>query len=305
MAIVILRLMIGLHFFNEGASKLDGGFSSAGFLSNAKGPFAPVFRGMVWDAEGRYRLGLGHDKEGDQVIQVKPTRDAWTTYRSDVASYYRFDEGQKKESDAILKSYLAQHDWYVKTNREAIVKYFQQLERRGDQRQTALYLDVTSLRDQGEKLESELRRERGSLLAGINMMWAGLERELNRLATVEQSGRSPLGLKKLGRRGLDSITIDGIIPYFDLIVGICLFFGLFVPCASGLAALLLLSVIVTQWPGSVGAVSVSYQVIELCGVFVLAAMSAGHYAGVDYFIQYKRQQRGKKEEIASGQEKEE
>ena len=45
MAIVILRLMIGLHFFNEGAAKLDGGFSSAGFLSNAKGPFAPVFHG--------------------------------------------------------------------------------------------------------------------------------------------------------------------------------------------------------------------------------------------------------------------
>ena len=304
MAIVILRLMIGLHFFSEGTAKLGGGFSSTGFLSNAKGPLAPGFQGMVWDREGRDRLGMAHNKQGDLVIQGEPTRKAWRNFRADVADYYGFDKEQQAESEKILSSYLGQYDWYVKTNRDEILKYFKQLERREGQHQDAVYTDVTSLREQGEKLEGDLRKDRAGLLSGIDKMWGGLEHDMNGLATADQAGDSHVGIKKLGRRPLDSITVDRIIPYFDLVVGLCLFLGLLLRSASTLAGMFLLSVIASQWPGAVGAAPVYYQVIELAGLVVLVTTSAGNYAGLDYFIQYKRRQRDDKKKKVAGQEKE-
>ncbi len=296
--------MIGLHFFSEGTAKLGGDFSSTGFLSNAKGPLAPSFQGMVWDREGRDRLGMGHNKQGDLVIQGEPTRRAWRNFRTSVADYYGFDKEQQKASEKILASYLGQYDWYVKTNRDDILKYFKQLERREGQRQEAVYADVASLREQGEKLEGELRRDRAGLLSGIDKMWEGLEQDMNGLATADQAGNSHVGLKKPGRRILDSITVDRIIPYFDLVVGLCLFLGLMMRWASALAGLFLLSVIASQWPGAVGAAPVFYQVIELAGLVVLGTVSAGNYAGLDFFIQYKRRQRDEKKKKVAGQEKE-
>ena len=127
---------------------------------------------------------------------------------------------------------------------------------------------------------------------------------MNGLATADQAGDSHVGIKKLGRRPLDSITVDRIIPYFDLVVGLCLFLGLLLRSASTLAGMFLLSVIASQWPGAVGAAPVYYQVIELAGLVVLVTTSAGSYAGLDYFIQYKRRQRDDKKKKVAGQEKE-
>ena len=47
-AITVLRVLVGWHFFYEGLSKLTApSWSAAGFLKQAKGPFAEVFRGMA------------------------------------------------------------------------------------------------------------------------------------------------------------------------------------------------------------------------------------------------------------------
>jgi uncharacterized membrane protein YphA (DoxX/SURF4 family) len=293
-ALVILRLVIGFHFLGEGITKLDGSFSSAGFLANAKGPLAPRFQAMVWDAEGRHRLGMGYDDDKRLVIDVKPTQEAWESFRADVASHHRFDDKKKKESEEILKLYLAQYDWYVKTNRDDILNYFKELERRERQEQVAANQEVASLRQQGNMLASALRRDRAILLVGIEKMWSGLEHDLNNLAGDKNSSRQGLALKKLGRQGLDSITMNKIIPCFDLVVGACLIVGLLVPVVSVAGALFLLTVVVSQWPGAVGAAPVYYQVIEMSGLVLLAMMSAGRYAGLDYFVNYILRRRGKK-----------
>ena len=54
--IVALRVGIGMHFFAEGATKLEKKKPFAHwFLADAKGPFAPYFHEMIWDGEGRHR----------------------------------------------------------------------------------------------------------------------------------------------------------------------------------------------------------------------------------------------------------
>ncbi len=43
-ALVALRIVVGWHFFMEGSTKVrEGGFTSVGFLTAAKGPLAPQF----------------------------------------------------------------------------------------------------------------------------------------------------------------------------------------------------------------------------------------------------------------------
>jgi thiosulfate dehydrogenase [quinone] large subunit len=49
-AVVALRVLIGWHFLYEGLAKLTNpGWSAAGYLSQARGPFAGLFRWMAAD----------------------------------------------------------------------------------------------------------------------------------------------------------------------------------------------------------------------------------------------------------------
>jgi thiosulfate dehydrogenase [quinone] large subunit len=49
-AVVVLRVLIGWHFLYEGLSKLTNpSWSAAGYLSQARGPLAGLFRGMAAD----------------------------------------------------------------------------------------------------------------------------------------------------------------------------------------------------------------------------------------------------------------
>ena len=61
-AIALLRIGIGVHFLSEGWTKVDDPKPfSAAFFGNAKGPLAPLYKQMVWDADGVHRLDLEDD----------------------------------------------------------------------------------------------------------------------------------------------------------------------------------------------------------------------------------------------------
>lgn len=272
-SLVVLRIGVGWHFFREGADKIESGkFSSVGFLSGAKGPFASTFEGMIWDADGLARL----DKEA--------TEDAWKQYRQRIANHYGFNEDQQKEADAVLANHIAQLNWFFDVNGPDIEEYLLGLERRQRNSEDDARMNVASLQAQSEKVESELAKKRGPWLGTIDRMWRSLESEMNALASNQQSKRGLFALARPGRRFMDSETINVIIPYFDLIVGICLILGLFTRVASLGGACFLVSVIATQWPGAPGALPVYYQTIELLALLVLAAMGAGRFGGLDFFL---------------------
>src|SRR5438132_12763936 len=96
-AIVLLRVGIGVHFLAEGWTKLENPKPfSGGFFSNAKGPLAPLYRGMVWDADGRYRLQ-----------PIDDTLAEWDAYRNRIVNHYGFDEKQQKAAADTVKRYEA------------------------------------------------------------------------------------------------------------------------------------------------------------------------------------------------------
>lgn len=59
LAILLLRLVVGAHFFGEGVSKLESGtFTAKHFLADAKGPWAGFFRSFLDDPDGIIQLCL-------------------------------------------------------------------------------------------------------------------------------------------------------------------------------------------------------------------------------------------------------
>ena len=274
MTIVGLRLAIGWHFFQEGAVKLvKGDFKSEGFMQVAKGPLTPLFKAMIWDGDGRARL----DQEA--------TLEAWNQYRQQVVDHYGFDDQQAAAAAKKLKFRENQLETLFDDEYVEIEKYLNGLDRRDAYRKDPMRTGVTSLSGQMDTIESEMTKAVKPWLKSINAMWAGLERDLNEIATEEQAKRGQLALSLPARMPpFDTLFINQIIPTFDLVVGIFLILGLFTRLTSLAGAGFLAMIIATQWPGAAGAIPAHYQIVEMAGMLVLAAIGAGRFAGLDFLL---------------------
>ncbi len=272
-ALVALRIGIGCHFYREGAAKLrDPKPYSAGFLGNAKGWFAPQFHNLVWDADGLARL------------DYEQTEKIWDEFHVRAGERLGFDEAQKKAAQQVFLARLGQLEWFLNSNADEIAEYRNGLVRRAKNHSDAARTEVASLKGQLEQIERDLGTLKRDLVPPIDQLWRGYQLEVNALATEAQKQRGMQSIPKPGRRTLDSESIDGLIRYFDVTIGVLLILGLFTRPAAILGAGFLASVIASQWPGSPGAVPVWPQFIEMLGLVVLAAIGAGQFAGLDRFL---------------------
>jgi uncharacterized membrane protein YphA (DoxX/SURF4 family) len=283
-AIVALRLAVGWHFFKEGATKLvEPDWTAAHFFTGSKGPLKPLFESFVWDGDGKARLNYAV-KDGWPEIDTNQTIELWDQYRAKVVEHYGFDEQQELASKEVLKNWSDQLNWYFDTHRDKILEYFHGLDRRAAIRADRARQEVASLWGQSMKVESELTQMRAPWLAQVADLWEGYDTALNALATEEQAQKQPLQIPKPGVWALDTNFIDWFVPKFDFVVGLLLIVGLFTRVAALAGAGFLFSIILTQMPGSVGAEPVYYQVIEMLGMLVLAAVAAGQFAGLDFIL---------------------
>jgi uncharacterized membrane protein YphA (DoxX/SURF4 family) len=277
-AIVALRVGIGVHFYLEGTSKLrDPKPFSAGFFGNAKGPFAPIYKRMVWDADGKHRLNR------------EATVKNWNNYQKQVASHFGFDKEQQQSAKDIVADYEDRLKYYIGSKREDIDEYFDQLDRRDKNLKDPARAGLTSLQAHDARIETERNAKKMPILAGIDAMWKNLENDLNALATEKQykaHGRLPIG--KVGRGFPDTVLLDAVVPYFDVLIGLLLILGLFTRFAGIAGGLFLASVCASQWPGY-GGIPIFYQLVEMLALFALAAIGAGQFCGLDYVISGLRQ----------------
>jgi len=277
-ALVALRIGIGLHFFREGAAKLrDPKPYSAGFFGNAKGWLAPVFHNMVWDADGLARL----DREQTEQI--------WDEFHVRAGEHFGFDEEQKKQAVQIYETRVGQLRWFLESHADEIAEYRNGLERRARNQADEARNDVTSLKGQLATIDADLKSLKYELVPPLDQLWRGYEIDINGLARDEQRRGGLERIPQPGRRALDSESIDGVVRYFDITIGVLLILGLFTRPTAIVAACFLASVIASQWPGSPGAAPVWPQLIELLGLVVLASIGAGQVAGLDRFLGPVRQ----------------
>jgi uncharacterized membrane protein YphA (DoxX/SURF4 family) len=231
---------------------------------------------MVWDADGRVRL----DREA--------TAEAWDAFHKKTVAHYGFDEAQKQHAQRLLDAYLGQADEILVDEKEEIGTYFKGLERRARNQSDRVRQEVASLKGQAEKIEADLKKDRGPWLGRLDKLWSGLERDLNAIATPEQHGRGAVQLDRPKRSRFDADTMDKYIPWMHIGIGVCLVIGFFTRTAAWAAAAFLLSVVATQPPWVSGTAPVYYQTVELLAVVVVATAGAGRYMGFDSLLRTLR-----------------
>jgi uncharacterized membrane protein YphA (DoxX/SURF4 family) len=267
--LVALRLGIGWHFFKEGTKKFtEPGFSSAGFLLQAKGPLAEAYRSMVPDRYG------GHSLDMDSLLA------AWENYRLRVAAYYGFDESQEAAADAVYKRRADQLRYWFADHGEELQEYDNEVARLIESRASPDVAGVEFGRRRIEAKENELRQKLERWKRELGELRLAYARDLNALATEEQGG----GHGGPAIADPASSPLDSVVAWTVLLVGACLILGLFTPVASIVGAVFLAGVIASQWPGSHGAQDTYNQVVEMLALLLLAATRAGRHAGLDFFL---------------------
>jgi uncharacterized membrane protein YphA (DoxX/SURF4 family) len=270
---VALRLVLGLHFFVEGYTKLaDPKPFSAPFLGSSRGPLAAPFKAMVWDPDGLHRLDL------------KATTAHWDRYRSRIVRHYGFSADQAKQADDVLKAYKDRLNSFARSKSEEFQEYYKWIERRAANAKDPAR-QLASLQVHDARIEAETKKLYGELVPTIDRLWKDLESDMNGLATEVQwrrHGRLEIG--KVGRRFGDSETLDRFMPYFDLAVGICLVLGFLTRPAAILGAGFLATVFLSHFPPEAGPGSTYYHLVEMMALLAVAAIGAGRFFGIDYLF---------------------
>ena len=288
--LILLRLAIGIHFFQEGTGKLaEAQPFSAGFFGNAKGPLADYYRGMVWDPDGRVRLGLPADNNpsfSGKAFKPDPVPvvDHWNAFRGRAVTHFELEDKQVKEAERITKAFADRYRGYLNSKSEELEEYYQQLIRRDAYAQKP-ERNLESFQTHDARNQGDLMKLRGPLLATVDQMGRDLERQINEVATVEQrQAHGWLPLPRAGEQVLSAHKMDKFVPYFDLAIGVCLIIGLFTRTAAVLGGLFLASVCASQWPGYPGSAPIYYQAVEMLALFALAANGAGKWLSVDALL---------------------
>ncbi len=272
--LVLLRLAIGFHFFTEGAEKIQNpNWSAAPFFSAARGPFAEHFRGLVWDHDGTLRL------DRDQM------EAEWQYFRQASADHYGFDDQQVEQAKAEQESVLNSYDWIMTENGDEVEEFLLGIDRVASLDRDPMRDGVESLSGQRDTVRKEWRGKITPVLKQIDTLWASYEDRINAIATEDQAaGRPPYELERPRTVRIDTSVMDRWVPYFDMVIGTLLLFGLFTSVASVAAAGFLISVFLSQFPPTTGPSSTMYQLVEGLACLVLAATGAGRFAGLDFFL---------------------
>ena len=320
--LVILRLSLGCHFLYEGVWKIKHAdtFSAAPFLSEAKGPIAPLFYAMLPDLEGRQRLGVKQDAngkvelaaekddKGEVICDVKKDEkgevvktpryklsaylDAWKDLKDRVIGQYRLDDDQAEKAESLYSLYAASVREYVAEHEDEITAHF--MSRYRFKLQEAAGNDgVAHQQERDWKRERDLRKEMNTWLAQLDTIGKNYQSALWNLLDPDQKAKGPLsaGWNPLAWPRTEQINFA--VTYGLTAIGLCLVLGFFTRLAALGGGVFMLFVVMTQpaWPGLyppdpnvVGhALLVNKDFVEMVALFLLATTAAGRWGGLDWF----------------------
>ncbi|MDR3183736.1 MAG: hypothetical protein LBT89_12610 [Planctomycetaceae bacterium] len=303
--IVLLRLVIGWHFFYEGLHKFDPaeGFSAKGFLGISKGPTAQFYYNFLPDLDGIERLEIGTIKDagGKDAKTFTAYEKAWDEY---YARYLKkYPNVKKEDADAVFNRYLASLRAGAADTEKDIAAFKGSRERF---LQTKADLKNDTAFEQKRRWDAMMayRSEAEKWTGMLDKMGGGLQSDLGRLANPELAGQSggivtdpekgylrylPNPFIKTQMKAMDMAVMYGLSA-----IGLCMMLGFCnrLACLGG--AVFLVNVVLTTFPvpgvypplpTAVGNfMFVSKDVVELVAMLFLASIPAGRWAGLDYFL---------------------
>lgn len=277
--LVLLRLAIGWHFYSEGVSHCtDPEWSSAGVLRDAKGPLAPVFRSYLPDAKDLEVLSNAKTPEaaGDWLKRIA---ESMAAEKQRFADYYQFDADQTAAAEKLLKLRQDQALSWGPAHKEDLETYIHERQRLAKQQAEPAAENVPFQKQRIAAKQAELNAQGSGWLADLQAVQHEFRHELSALRTDEQMGR---GLPP--RPSSPLATVDKVMMYGILGIGVCLILGLFTRLACLLGAAFLLSVVLTQ-PFWVSDAKPTYnQWVEMVALLALASTNVGKWGGLDFFL---------------------
>jgi uncharacterized membrane protein YphA (DoxX/SURF4 family) len=303
LALVLLRLVIGWHFFREGTQKvvyephsgqLRMTFSADGFLANAKGPLAGWYRSHVPDDHGwRHLLATprqnapGKDDISPYGQWAERIEADWRNVVDSVKALPALSDEQKLRADEILEKWHKALTDYLKAESQAITEYRHELWRLANWRKSPESGALPFVNERIATKETESAKTPATWVSQVQQFDAELRNDLRGLLTQEQQKLA------LTTAGMDDALRDRrehrleftniFVAILTITVGVCLLLGFFTRTASILGAVFLLGVILAQPPWLPDTAETMPQVIEFTALLVLAGTGAGRWAGLDFF----------------------
>lgn len=154
-ALMMLRVVVGFHFFKEGTDKLKSGdFTAEYFLDAAKGPLAPYFHELIDGRDGRYRFCLSDDGHS---LDPELTFAIWEDFLDRAYGHFKFGDA-KIEADLIeRRAVLAERIVQARIDNDTSVDVDQLETLRADDEQNIKKLRRQA--DAGEKILAAHQQE--------------------------------------------------------------------------------------------------------------------------------------------------
>lgn len=281
--LAFLRIVVGLHFFLEGLSHLrDPNWSSAGFRTVAVGPLAGWYRGSLpqtGDWSGTLGAVDGRSVEDAAAAWQTSVVESWKRLLADRMRRLPLDAAGRDDAEGKLEAATRDLSDYV----------------------AGLADDLVDYRLQEARLAGMAKRPEAGQIPFERERVAKKRKELAALATGWQADAAAIGEKLAAAwdaplSAADRLTVGGaqgpsalwkadrFVSWSLLTIGACLVLGVLVKFNAMGGALFLGSVIASQPFWVAGALPTYDQWVELSALLVIAAMPAGGWSGLDYFL---------------------
>lgn len=309
LALVLLRLAIGWHFFTAGLEKIDRdsdgsyriSFSAAPFLGLAKGPLADTFKSFAPSGhDWQELLAVPHQKKPLTVEEAKAEAERppyhdwsnritadWQAIADKAAAVPGLAEDQVARVKAAFATRLKELKSYLDSESAAIADYQHELWRLDQWRSKPEAESLPFEQERISKKEAETTVKARPWVAGVAAIEQSFLTDLRDTLTPEQQTDSAtFASMSAATTGPEEAQLKWVnlgTTVLTLGVGLCLLLGLFTRTAAIAGAVFLLSVIATQPPWVTTAEPTINQTVELAGLLVLAGTGAGRWLGLDFF----------------------
>jgi len=282
-ALAFLRIVVGLHFFLEGLSHLrDPAWSSAGFRKAAVGPLADWYRGSLpetGDWSGTIGARDGRSASDAAAAWTESVVRSWRSLLAERERRVPLDASARKAAEAALESAAQELADLVAGMADDVVEYRLQMSR----------VAAAAARPEARQIPFEIeraakqRKELAAQAAGWQADAAAIGDKL--VAVWDEPLSAADRLTVAAARGPSGLwKADRFVSWSLLTIGACLVLGILVKFNALGGVCFLASVIASQPFWVAGAQPTYDQWVELAALLVIAAVPAGGWSGLEYFL---------------------
>jgi uncharacterized membrane protein YphA (DoxX/SURF4 family) len=307
LALVLLRLAIGWHFFTAGLEKIDRtddgyrvAFTAAPFLGMAQGPFADAFKSFAPSGHDWQKLlAVPHQKKpltGDEAkaeAQRKPYQDwlnritaDWQVIANKAASVPGLTEDRIARAKTAFAGRLKELNAYLAGESAAIADYQHELWRLDQWRAKPEATTLPFEQERIAKKQADTNNQAQAWVGGVAAIEQSMVHDFRDVVNPNAKTNTTAVAMETATTSPEEARLNWVnlgATVLTLGVGLCLLLGLFTRTAAIAGAVFLLSVIATQPPWIADPELTINQTVELAGLLVLAGTGAGRWLGLDFF----------------------